>query len=164
MARFEERLSMIESLIGLDSCSEEPNVVTNEEIASRVQNVLHTIKSRLKNHPSPSSLHQQGRTSARIHSLEDDLKDLRLDNPEQSLLVGVPQHFLASAISTASSQGNVNNVKPLVYRNQEVLARSKELEEAMGQISTIRDLICKSNPKGSNCIIIYESLHTRGDR
>lgn len=139
MSKFEERLSMLEMLIGLDKPFEELNSADGEEtkkladIALRVQNLCDGSKTRLKNHSNSSA------------SQENDLDEFNLNSIEQNL--DIPPLLLASASSTATSSGEVNDSKPLVYRKQEVLARSEELGNALEQMATIRDLMCVSNPK-----------------
>jgi len=48
-------------------------------------------------------------------------------------------------MSTPSSN-DVYTTAPLIYRRQEVLARSAELERALEQLGSMRDLLCLSNP------------------
>ena len=137
MAKFEVRLYNLEQMLGFDSplavessgSAAQNNDLT--QISSRVQTLLDKTKLRLQsnnNAAQPSS----------SNILEEDLDGLiNLNNLEQSI-------FLASAVS---NDINSNNSKPLVYRKHELLARSEELQNALEEIATIRDLLCVSNPK-----------------
>jgi hypothetical protein len=136
-ASIEERLTILESELGLTSSLSsgfDEEQQTSLEISSRVQSLLKTTSTLLQNHTTQQ--HNSKHSTPTI-SLERSLSECK------SLAQSLDSAGLI--LASTSSSNDLYTAAPLIYRKQEVLARSQELQNALEQLANIRDLLSFSN-------------------
>lgn len=144
----DDRLKKLELELGLCSNNVDKNGVDEQamDVSLRVNHLLESTNLLLQQHskPLPSSsgnFHtKNNNSSAPSKSLEDAL--LHCENLARSMDASCNGLLLA----VTSSSNDSYTTAPLIYRKQEVLARCEELEVALDQLASIRDLVSISNP------------------
>lgn len=144
----DDRLSLLESKLGIGVGIESGDDVTDTDttfgadavdISSRVTWLLDSASSRLRQ--------QKQEGGGMPMSVEGAL--LECEALAASLEASGLLFHTASTSSgdNPSPSLNASTSTPVIYRKQEVLARSEELQRAMSQLAKIRDLLSISNQK-----------------
>jgi len=126
----DERLTSIELCLGITSSTSDSAAA--EQISDRVQSLYESTNSLFQSQQSNSN---NGKSSS---TLEKKLSEC------QRIASKLDIHGLIFTSSLSSNEKYT--AAPLIYRKQELLARSQDLEYALEQLAKIRDLLSISNP------------------
>ncbi len=154
----DERLAALESTLGLTSTTSSP------QISVQVESLLESTDKLLQRYHASQHQKQQEQqsfktstnssTTSNIIPLEQTISEceklfrsLDSSTPFSSNVTDNASSPLSSGLILMStpSSNDVYTSAPLIYRKQEILARSEELERALEQLANMRDLLCLSN-------------------